>query len=173
MSSANINLWELPALLYRTKKFEMNRYVISHGKVDGVLRVANIPTDILKIDKSKVPEGVLINADNDLILGSTPVVTFANRAEKRRPRPPPGPSQLQSSEKMDLMDYIIDEQSHEPWNEYVVQDDPPKTLRVKTVLTGVFYYPDFDTPVGDPLIEALHSPNISVAANIAPESGLT
>lgn len=54
MPPPGINLWELPALLYRTKKFEMDRYVISRGKADGVLRAAGIPTDILKIDKSKI-----------------------------------------------------------------------------------------------------------------------
>ena len=82
MPPYNVNLWELPALLYRTKIFEMNRYVISHGKVDGILRVANIPTDILKVDKSKLPVGVSANVNNELIFGSTPVVTFANRAKK-------------------------------------------------------------------------------------------
>ena len=173
MSAPSINLWELPALLYRTKKFEMNRYVINHGKVNGVLRVANVPTDILKIDKSKIPAGVQINASNELIFGSTPVVMFMNRSEKRNPRIPSSQAQLQSSEKIGLVDYIVQEQSYEPWNEYVVQDDPPKTLRVKTVLTDVFYYPDFDTPIGDPLIETLHNPNISVTSGVAPESGLT
>ena len=54
----------------------------------------------------------------------------------------------------------------------MVQDGPPKTLRVKTVLTDVSYYPDFDTPAGDPLIEARHSPNILVTSCVAPESGL-
>lgn len=173
MPPYNVNLWELPALLYRTKIFEMNRYVISHGKVDGILRVANIPTDILKVDKSKLPVGVSANVNNELIFGSTPVVTFANRAKKRPPRLPPDSARVQSSEKVGLVDYIVHEQSHKPWNEYVVQDTPPKILRVRTVLTDVFYYPDFDTPVGDPLIEVRHNPNIAVTDNVAPESGLT
>lgn len=171
MSAPNIDLWKLPALLYRTKKFEMSRYVINHGSVNGVLRVANIPTDIVKTD-NKIPAGVRINEDPGLILSSVPVVTFLNRGNKRSPRLP-NPAQLQSSEKVGLVNYILQEQSHEPWNEYVVQDDPPKILRVKTILTDIYYYPNFDTPIGDPLIEVRHNPNIAVMSSTTPESGLT
>lgn len=173
MSSHNIDLWKLPALLYRTKKFEMSRYIIDNGPVNGVLRVANIPTDILKVDMSKIPAGSAINVENELILSTVPVVAFLNRGKKREPKAPLNPAQIQSSKKIGLVDYIVQEQSHEPWNEYVVQDDPPKTLRIRTVLTDVYYYPDFDTPIGDPLIEARHNPNIAVTSTTAPESGLT
>ena len=119
-----------------------------------------------------MPAGVPVNASNELIIGSTPVVTFVNRSEKRRPGPPPSPAQLQSSQKIGLVDCIVQEQSREPWNEHAAQDGPPKALRVKTVLTDVSYYPDFDTPSGGPLIEARHSPSIPVTSGVAPESGL-
>lgn len=173
MSLPNLDLWELPALLYRTKKFEMSRYVINHGEVNGVLRIANIPTDILKADQNKPPASGLINIDQELILSTVPVVTFLNRGKKRRPRLPNNPNQIKTSRKVGLVDYIVQEQSNEPWNEYVVQDDPPKILRIKTVLTDVYYYPDFDTPIGDPIIGAMHNPNIGVTSNTVPESGLT
>ena len=52
------------SLLRRDKKLEMSRHVVSHGKVDGVLRVADTPADIFKVDKNKMPAGVPVNTSN-------------------------------------------------------------------------------------------------------------
>ena len=103
--------------------------------------------------------------------GVTTIATFMNRSEKKPPRLPSSQARPQSSEKIGLASCVVREQSHEPWNEYVVQDDPTKTLRVKTVLTDVLHYPDFDTPVGDPIVEALRDPRISVTTTLPPNPG--
>lgn len=157
--------------MYRTKTFEYNRYHIDHPDVEGVLRLATIPVDVLRMDKSKVPQGFVIEDNNKYIVSTNTTVMFVNRGKKKTPTTIDG--ELSSHRKVSILPYSVKEHADEPWCEYVVQDRPKELLRIRTILTDVYYYPDIITSIGDPCISANHSVSIAVTDNVAPESGMT
>ncbi len=165
-------LWEFPSLLYRTKSFEFNRYYIDHPVVQGVLNIASIPVNILSAVTDKLPPDVVITDDNRYIVGTTDIVAFVNKNPKKRPTPPDR-QQIHSAKKTGLVDYIVKEQTDEPWNEYIVQDSHDNLLRIRTILTDVIYYDDIVNHLGDPLIETKQSVTIAVTSKASPESGMT
>ena len=166
------NLWEYPSLLYRTKSFELNRYYIEHPVVHGFLNMASIPVNILSVVPDKLPPDVVIADDNRYIVTSTAIVSFVNKNAKRPPTPT-GRQQAHSAKKTGLLDYIIKEQTDEPWNEYVVQDSHNKLLRMRTILTDVSYYDDIVDRMGDPLLETKQTVAVAVTSKASPESGMT
>lgn len=166
------DLWEYPSLLYRTKSFEFNRYHIEHPVVQGVLCIASIPTHILSSVTDKLPPSVEITDDNRYIVFTTGVVTFVNKTKKKPPTPHDR-RQGQPVKKTGLFDYIVEEQTHEPWNEYVIQDGRNRSLRVRTILTDVIYYDDIVDPMGDPVLETKRIYTTVVTTKASPESGMT
>ena len=70
-------------MLYRTKTFEYNRYHIDHPDVKGILRLATVPVDVIRVDKSRVPQGFTLADDNEYIVSTTTAVMFVNRGEKK------------------------------------------------------------------------------------------
>ena len=157
--------------MYRTKTFEYNRYHIDHPDVKGVLRLATIPVDVIRMDKSKIPEGFVVEDGNEYIVSTSTTIMFVNWGKKKMPTEITG--KLSSHKKVSILQYSIKEQADEPWCEYVVQDRPSELLRIRTILTDVYYYPDIITSIGDPCMTTKHSINIAVTDNIAPESGMT
>lgn len=170
-SPAPIDLWEHKALLYRTKTFEYNRYYIDHPDVKGILRLATIPVDVIRIDKSKVPQGLVTEESNEYIVSTSTTIMFVNRGKKKAPTETS--DDLSSHKKVSVLQYSVKEQTDEPWCEYVVQDRPGELLRIRTILTDVYYYPDIVTRIGDPCMTAKHSISIAVTDSAAPESGTT
>ena len=172
--STSITPWKLPPLLYRTRKFEFNRYYIEQEFVKGFLKVANIPVDILKIKKDLISPNTFLPNNSNYLIGYNAIVGFVNKGTKKVPTTMPKKQKISdNSKKVDLMNYIIHEQTFEPWNEYVVQDNPPKLLRVRTVMTAAYWDPDYTTSIGDPYINVQHNTNISVSDNESSESGMT
>ena len=165
-------MWEFPSLLYRTKSFELNRYYIEHPVVHGILNIASIPVNILSAVTDKLPPDVVITDDNRYIVGTTDIVAFVNKNAKSEPTPPDLHG-TRSSKKTGLLDYIVKEQTDEPWNEYVVQDSHNKLLRIRTILTDVSYYDDVVNHMGDPALETKQSVTIAVTNKASPESGMT
>ena len=170
-SSAPVSLWEHEALLHRTKTFEYSRYHVDHPDARGILRLATIPADVLRADKSKARPGFAIDGDGEYIVTTSTTVMFVNRGEKKTPTENAGDAS--SRKKASILQYLVKEQTDEPWCEYVVQDRPGELLRIRTILTDVYYYPGVITSIGDPLIRARHTTSVAVTDNIAAESGTT
>lgn len=80
---------------------------------------------------------------------------------------------MSSHKKISVLQYAVTEQTDEPWCEYVVKDRPGELLRIRTILTDVYYYPGLITSIGDPYLTAKHTVSIAVTDNAAPESGMT
>ena len=173
MSSAGVNFWDMPDLLYRVKSFEANRYVVEHPSVNGIIKIATMPTDVLHVDPTKLPANIPFDPMNPYIVGSRSVVTFVNRKKKQRPTDVPDPANMHKYKKAALLGHIVAEQTLEPWNEYVVEGEPPKILRIRTIMTNAYWYPDFVTPTGNPLVRLQYNTSISVTDAAAPETGMT
>lgn len=159
-------------MLYRTKSFELNRYYIEHPVVHGFLNIASIPISILSAVPDKLPPDVVVADDDRYIVGTADIASFVNKNAKRQPTPVER-QQAQSARKTGLLDYIIKEQTDEPWNEYVVQDSHNKLLRLRTILTDVSYYDDIVNHMGDPLLETKQTVAVAVTSKASPESGMT
>ena len=100
------------------------------------------------------------------------MVTFVNKTKKK---PPSSHDRRQGQpvKKTGLFDYIVEEQTHEPWNEYVIQDGRNRSLRVRTILTDVSYYDDIVDPMGDPVLETKRIYTTVVTTKASSESGMT
>jgi len=172
-SPIRISPKDTTSLLFRVKKFEYNTYYIKHSQVEGVLRVANIPTDIMLIPDDKFPPGVDIPDEQKYIMGYHTIVAFTNHKDKQEPSEIPKPIELKKRRKMELTNYMVQEQTFEPWNEYVIQGSNPKLLKTRTILAKVEWYPDITNKLGDPYIWANHATTVAVSSTDVPESGLT
>lgn len=161
------------SLLFRVKKFDYNSYFIKHQQVEGVLRIANIPTDIMLIPDDKFPPNVDVLEEQKYIMGYHSIVAFTNHKDKNEPSELPKSSELKKRRKMELTNYMIQERTFEPWNEYVIQGSNPKLLKTRTILAKIEWYPDITNRLGDPYIWANHNTTFSVSSTDIPESGLT
>lgn len=166
-----LNLWEHEALLYQTKTFEYNRYPIDHPDVKGILRLATMPVDVIRVDKSRVPQGFTPADDNEYIVSTTTAVMFVNRGEKKTPTEIT--DDMSSHKMISVLQYAVTKQTDEPWCECVVQDRPGELLRIRTILTDAYYYPGLIASIGGPYLTARHTVSIAVTDNAAPESGVT
>jgi len=165
---------ETTALIFRIKKFQYNSYFIDHPTVKGILRVGNIPTDILKIPETKIPPDVDVEEEAKYILGYQSVVAFTNQNKKKNPsEKQPDRNELKKLRKMELTNYLIQEQTFEPWNEFVIQGTIPKLLKTRTILGKIQWYPDVINRLGDPSIWAFHNTNFTIGEDTSPEGGMT
>ena len=85
---------------------------MDHSDVKGVLRLATIPVDVLRVDKSKVPLGFAAGNNNDYIVSTNTTVMFVNRGEKKTPTEIAG--ELSSHKKVSILPYSIKEHADEP-----------------------------------------------------------
>ena len=171
--SIRIPLKDTESLLFRVKKFEYNSYRIDHTIVKGILRVANIPTDILRIPDDQFPASADIQEEQKHVVLYQSIVSFTNRGDKQEPsNPQPQKNDFDNSKRKELTNYLQDEQTFEPWNEYVIQGENPKLLRARTVLSKAVWYPDFINKIGDPYIWAYHNTTLSVSDDPTPEIGM-
>ncbi len=174
-ASISIGPMDMTSLLFKVKKFEFNNYKIEHPKVKGFLRVGNIPNNILKISDEKfvnMPAGMNILENMKYIISYQGIVGFVNRGEKKKPTEPWLPQYVNSKTKQDLFGYIINEQTYEPWNEFVIQGKSPVLIRTKTTLTNAYLYVDCYNNSGDPIIRALHNTSISISSDSNAEVGM-
>ena len=154
--------------LPRIKKFQYNTYEIDHVTVNGTLRAAQVPTHIIEIPpdqgNSDVPRYALTHQT---------IVAFTSRGHKKEPTLSlPDRLQLQQSKKTDLTSYIQD-QPYEPWNEYVIQGDPPVLVKTRTILAKVEWYVNCTNGLGDPYLWAHLGNTTSASVVEAGDAGLT
>ncbi len=173
--SISIGPEDMVPLLFKVKKFEYNTYKIEHNTVKGFLRVGNIPNNILKISDDKLanmPAGTKVPENMKYLISYQGIVGFVNHGEKKKPTKPWRPEYIDSKKKQDLFGYIINEQTFEPWNEFVIQGESPVLVRTKTTLTNAYLYPDYYNNSGDPIIHAMHNTSLSVSSDTNAEAGM-
>lgn len=171
--SIKINANETESCVYRIKKFDFNSYRIDHPQVQGVLRLASIPTDIMKIPDEKFPPDADIPDEAKYILGYQTIVGFTNTGEKKIPTEGKlrQRNDLKKAKKMELTGYITQSSVSEPWNEYVISGADPKLLKTKTILSKLEWYIEITTRLGDPYLWANSSTTVNVSDNPIPEGG--
>lgn len=154
--------------MFRVKEFEYSIYEVQHPKVTGTLRLANIPSNIVE----RAGAG---NRDHDrLEYGVTGqvIVGFSNKGEKGKSVSTPAPAELRGAEKEDLTPYIL-ENPFEPWNEYVVEGDPPVIVGTRTILANLDWYVGYTNELGDPLLWASQNTTVRASRSDVADAGLT
>ncbi len=170
--SVRINPKDLVDKLFRIKKIQYNTYEIDHSQVQGTLRLVNIPANIMQVPDEKIPPNQKISTDPTFMVGGQMIVSFTNRGKKKEPTSNPTPEDMKKAKKMELTSYIQD-QPFEPWNEFVIQGDPPVILKRRTILSKLEWYVDYTNQLGDPYLWAAHNTTDSVSVSDVGDAGLT
>jgi len=169
---SRIPVEKVTSLEFRIKKLGYNKYQINHSEIKGVLYLANIVTNVGEVPVDMIPEKQRTSNEPPIGLSYQPIVSFINRGKKSSPTETPTRKELIDKEKLDLTDFIIHEEDVEPWNEYVIQGDPPRILKTRSILNKVQWVVNVYNNLGDPYILANHSTTYSVSVKSSAESGL-
>lgn len=170
--SLRINPKDLNDKLFRIKKIQYNTYEIKHNQVQGTLRLMNIPINIMQIPEEKIPPNEQMSNDPLFMVGGQIIVSFTNKGDKKEPTSNPTREDMKKTRKVELTSYIQD-QPFEPWNEFVIQGDPPIILKRRTILSKIEWYVDYTNQLGDPYIWAVHNTTDSVSVSDIGDAGLT
>ena len=98
------------------------------------------------------------------------IMGFSNKGEKRTPAPTPAPAELRGARKKDLTQHVLDNPV-EPWNEYVVEGDPPVVVGTRTILAKLEWYVDHTNELGDPLLWASQNTTVRASGSGAADAG--
>jgi len=170
---SKIPMEKITSVQFRIKNLNYNRYNIDHPEIKGILYLTNVVTNIGEVPAELIPVNQRISNEPQVGVSYQPIVAFINTAEKRTPTEIPKGSDLINKEKLDLTDFIIHEEDYEPWNEYVIQGEPPRILKTKTILTKVNSIVGVYNNLGDPYILANHNTTYSVSVKRSAESGMS
>jgi len=170
---SKIPIEKVTSLQFRIKGLNYNKYLISHPQVKGVLYLTNVVTNIGEVPADLIPATQRISNDPQVGVSYQPIVAFINQGKKFPATELPNRAEIVNKEKIDLTDFIVREEDYEPWNEYVIQGDPPRILKTKTILTQVNWVTEIYNNLGDPYILANHNTTYTVSVKSSAESGLT
>jgi hypothetical protein len=142
------------------KKIAWSLYEVESSKVKGTLRLLSIPTNILEIPESSLPQGAKPPA---LAVNTQGIVSFVNRGKKEPSGRPISPQEFDMVPKEDITSFVTT--SDEPFNEYVAarRGRTPLLVRTKTIVLKVLVLKDKYNVFGDPVIYAEHSTSHSVS----------
>ena len=162
----------MESLPFKIKKFSYNRYHIEHPKIRGILNLGHIVTRVNKVPDKMIPthplpDGIAIAVEYQSI------VSFTNLGKKQTPsKNPPSIADIQKSEKQEITGFIIDGESLEPWNEYVLEKPIPRLLKTRTVLVNLEWMINCYDRVGDPAMVVKPNTIHSISNTSTPESGM-
>jgi hypothetical protein len=157
--------------LFRIKKLQYNIYEIESTSVVGQLRLVVVPINVLEIPEDMIPPQLRTGSPT-YGLNTQAIVGFTNLGRKLSPQMVNlSPTQIQTARKIDLTNAIQDN-PFEPWNELVVQGDPPVRIKFRTILTKVEWLMDYSNPLGDPFLWAQHNTTHSVSVSSVGDAGL-
>jgi len=170
--SVNVNPRECKDKLFKIKKLQYNTYEIDHVEVKGTLRLMNIPNNILEVPEKFIPPEQIQPDVPSFVVGSQTIVAFTSRGKKKEPSLKlPSRNDMKTTKRIDLTNFILD-QPFEPWNEFIVQGDPPILLKQRTILAKLDWYSEFTNQLGDPYLWANHTTTQSSSIATTGESGL-
>lgn len=159
--------------LFRIRKFQYSTYEIDHTQVKGTLRIANFPTNIFEVPDDMIPQQAKMSDVPTYVVSAQTIVAFTNSGEKKEPTATAlTPELMKTARKMELTNYVGG-QPFEPWNEYVIQGDPPVLIRMRTILARLEWFPDYTNGFGDPSLWAYQNTTQNVSVTNTGESGLT
>ena len=154
--------------MFRVKKFQYSTYEVQHSEITGTLRLANIPSNIVE----RAGYGHKGHNRPEYGVAGQVIMGFSNKGEKRKLVPTPTPVELRDAEKQDLTQHILDN-PFEPWNEYVVEGDPPFIVGTRTILANLEWYVDYTNELGDPLLWASQNTMVRASRSDVADAGLT
>jgi len=126
----------------------------------------------LEVPENFIPPEARTSDVPNYMIGYQAIVSFSSRGKKTDPsKKLPDKSELKKARKMELTSYIL-EQAFEPWNEYIIQGDPPIIVKTRTILAKVEWYADYYNGLGDPYLWANHNTTISASKTEAGDAGL-
>ena len=158
--------------LFRVRKFQYNTYQIDHPQVKGTLRISNIPTNIFEVPDTMIPQDAKMSGVPTYLVAGQTLVAFTNSGDKKEPsKQSLTPDIMKTARKIELTNYVID-QPFEPWNEYVIQGDPPVLITRRTILARLEWFPDYTNGFGDPSLWAYENTTQNVSVTSTGESGL-
>ena len=171
--SINVPADKVDSLPFRVKKFDYNRYYIDHPSIKGILNLANIVSNVGKVPEDMIPpdqippEGIVVGVSYQ------PIVSFTNQSDKHSPSERlPTPQEIAKAKRIELTNYIVNEENYEPWNEYVLTGNPPKLMKTRTILIKVEWIINCYNNLGDPYLWVNHNTNHSISDVDIPESGM-
>jgi len=171
--SVDIPSKKVEPLPFRIKKFDYNRYYIDHSTIKGILNLGNVVNAVGKVPDSMIPPNQVPPEGIAIGVGYQAIVSFTNQGTKHDPSPElPTPQEITKAEKSELTNYIINENSFEPWNEYVLVGNPPKLMKTKTILMKVEWVVGHYNNLGDPYLWVNHNTSHTISDVDAPESGM-
>ena len=170
---SRIPIEKVTSLQFRIKNLNYNKYFIDHSQVKGVLYLINVVTNIGEVPIDVIPAAQRISNEPQVGVSYQPIVSFINKGKRFPPTELPKSTEIANKEKTDLTDFIIHEEDYEPWNEYVIQGEPPRILKTKTILSKVLSIVGIYNNLGDPYILANHNTTYSVSVKSSAESGLS
>lgn len=156
---------------FKIKKLQYNTYEIDHTQVKGQLRLIALPINILEVPKNLLPQGKIPSDLPEFAIGTQSIASFTNAYANKKVSPPLTESDMRSGTKFDITAYVID-QGNEPWNEFILEGNPPILLKTRTILSKLEWYPDFTDQFGAPALYANHNTNHSVSIASTGESGM-
>jgi hypothetical protein len=171
MPSIDIPNTRLIGKRFKIKKLQYNTYEVDHSEVKGEFRLIALPLSIFEVPTDLLPEGTNTSGFPFFMIGSQTVAGFVNTMEKKQPKPMQN-IDIKNAIKSDITRFIIMEQSYEPWNEFILQGDPPLIIKTKTILTRLEWFRDHTDSFGDPALSASHNTTHSVTHETAGEGGM-
>lgn len=156
---------------YKIRKLQFNTYEVDNPNVQGQLRLITIPGNIFEVPESLIPPEVRTGLPSFAIAAQV-FVAFTNRGKKGTPSPEIlSPDQVKNAKRMDITSYAQDSPS-EPWNEYIIEGDPPVILKQRTILTKLELLVGRTNQFGDPYLWANTQSTTSVGTSPASEAGM-
>ncbi|MDH2899951.1 MAG: hypothetical protein PXY39_03175 [archaeon] len=156
---------------FKIKKLQFNTYEVDHPNAKGQLRVINIAGNIFEVPESLIPPEARTGLPNFAIAAQT-FIAFTNRGVKGTPSTEAlTPDLVKRSKRVDVTSYAQDSPS-EPWNEYVVEGEPPLIVKQRTILTKLELIVGHYNQFGDPFLWANTQSTTSVATSEASEAGM-
>jgi len=170
--SGNISPRDCNDKLFKIKKLQYNTYEIDHAEVKGTLRLLNLPTNVMEVPEKFVPISQRQLDVPTFMVGSQTIVAFTSRGKKKEPslKVPVG-NEMKTAKRVDLTSFILD-QPFEPWNEIIIQGDPPVLLKNRTILAKLEWFSEYTNQLGDPYLWANHSTAQSAVVATTGEAGM-
>lgn len=171
ISSIDIPLTKIIGKRFKVKKLQYNTYELDHSEVKGQLRLVAIPVNIFEVPEELLPKGAKSELPSYMINFQT-IVGFTNAGVKKPPKLMPQDIDITTAKKTDITMFMIDN-TNEPWNEFILQGNPPIMIRTKTVLTKLEWIDEYTDIFGDPALWASHDTTRSVIHAPVAEGGMT
>jgi hypothetical protein len=155
---------------FKVRKLQYNTYEIDHQRIKGQLRLLSIPVNIFEVPEELLSKGMKSELPS-YVINYQSLVGFTNTGEKIQPKPMPTSTDIRMLEKKDITNFIVDH-FDEPWNEFILQGNPPIMIRTKTVLAKLEWIHQYTDIFGDPSLWANHSTTHSVSEAPVGEGGM-